>query len=89
MSEEKTAAALSTLRKVQASLRDIDTYYSQEDLYDAIEALDAVAEQVAELLDALCQMVEFFQPNAWGSNENRVDALANARAAIAKATVAP
>lgn len=39
-----------------------------------------------ELLTALCEMVEFFQPNAWGSNENRTDALANARAAISKAT---
>lgn len=39
-----------------------------------------------ELLEALHEIVEFFQPNAWGSVTNRNDALAKARAAITKAT---
>lgn len=37
------------------------------------------------LLEALQEMVEFFQPNAWGSSTNRTDALAKARTAIDKA----
>lgn len=38
-----------------------------------------------DLLDALSEMVERFEPHAWGSSDNRRDALENARAAIAKA----
>lgn len=39
-----------------------------------------------ELLAALVEMVERFEPNAWGSNVNKEDALVAARAAIAKVT---
>lgn len=42
-------------------------------------------DQRDDLLHALKAMVEFFQPNSWGSNDNKVDALADARAAISKA----
>lgn len=44
-----------------------------------------LVERVKELEEALQQMVEFFQPYAWGSSDNRKDALDNARAALSKA----
>ena len=43
----------------------------------------AVAE---ELREALEEMFEFFQPGAWASEGDRIDALDKARAAIAKAS---
>lgn len=66
---------------------DTDILESSRSLSDALHLNDKrVDSQRDDLLAALCEMVEFFQPNAWGSNENRKDALANASAAIAKAT---
>lgn len=38
--------------------------------------------RVAELEAALSGMVEFFQPHAWGSGDNRADALREARKAL-------
>lgn len=43
-----------------------------------------LVEQRDELLDALQGMVDFYRPGAWGSGENRRDALDAARAALAK-----
>ena len=43
-----------------------------------------LVEQRDELLAALKEMVEFFQPNAWGSYDNQRDALKAAWAALAK-----
>lgn len=71
----------------------LDINHATEESQDADAALMAAnARLIAtapELLEALQEMVEFFQPNAWGSNDNKVDALASARAAIAKATGQP
>lgn len=39
-------------------------------------------DRVAELEAALSGMVEFFQPHAWGSGDNRADALREARKAL-------
>lgn len=43
-----------------------------------------LVEQRDELLDALQGMVDFYRPGAWGSGENRRDALDAALAALAK-----
>lgn len=43
-----------------------------------------LVERVEELEEALQQMVEFFQPYAWGSSDNRNDALDNANAVLSK-----
>lgn len=43
-----------------------------------------LVERVKELEEALQQMVEFFQPYAWGSSDNRKDAIDNAKAALSK-----
>lgn len=42
-----------------------------------------LVEQRDALVAALSEMHEFFSPNAWGSSENRSDALEHARAALA------
>lgn len=42
-----------------------------------------LVEQRDELVAALSEMCEFFAPNAWGSADNRRDALNNARSALA------
>ena len=40
------------------------------------------AERIAELENALSEMYTFFQPYAWGSADNRSDALSNAASAL-------
>lgn len=52
-------------------------------LYAYVRDLEQRAAQQAAMWQALCEMVERFEPNAWGSADNRRDALENARAAIA------
>lgn len=51
-------------------------YANKEDLYAAM------SERIAELEHALSYMYEFFQPHAWGSSDNRADALEEARKAL-------
>lgn len=52
----------------------------------AIAVIDAQADEIERLREALEGMVSSFEPYAWGSNENRSDALANARAALSGAS---
>ena len=49
---------------------------------DALSHAESLRAEVARLREALSEMVEFFEPNAWGSSTNRADALAGARAAL-------
>lgn len=68
---------------------DVATLIAETVSGERVSIQEANARLIAaapELLEALQEMVEFFQPNAWGSSTNRSDALAKASAAIAKAT---
>lgn len=57
--------------------------------YEAASIVRQLAEQRAELLGALQEMVEFFQPNACGSEDNRRDALNGAFRIINKIEAKP
>lgn len=52
------------------------------DQWDAIEHIQELANHVAEMESALSGMYEFFKPSAWGSEDNRADALEEARKAL-------
>ncbi len=56
---------------------------------EILESNRQLVDQRDELLSALKEMVEFFQPNAWGSYDNQRDALKAAWAAIAKCEAKP
>lgn len=54
---------------------ETDVLVSIEAMREWIDITRQLSEQRAELLWALQEMVEFFQPNACGSEDNKRDAL--------------
>lgn len=58
-------------------------------VYCMLSRVEELAEQRAELLGALQEMVEFFQPNACGSEDNKRDALNGAFRILNKIEVKP
>lgn len=58
-------------------------YYGDDQMRAyALSHAESLRAEVARLRNALSEMVEFFEPDAWGSSTNRADALAGARAAL-------